>query len=407
MTPKQLFQQRLKREWNYHYEVWKSAVDWIIALYFIVPFVIFICYQYYSIWTDQAPWIEAFPLQYTRYIFFYICLIGSVRLFIKEGDLLFLRQEKQWVQALMRHGMIYSMIFSIGLILILAAALYPLWRTYDDTSLSTVFTFTVFTSLFRINIQFIRQLFSIWFKRWRLYFINMASLITFFVVFQLFLISPYFVQWFLIIINGVAARFLFNVRLNLTWSFQADCLREGQRQLVLATSFIKASGYRVEKNFRANKEPFILFSESAQVFKNRTNSNIITETFIKFVIRNKSKLLTLFQLVVCFVVGIVVAPFWIKWIVLLLSTFSIIHFIRGSWDEMKNHLYFKLYPNPGHEETSYAVKKATFILTLPICFLFGFFTGWSAFFPFVWAGFLVAVIATTLMYFYVKKELMV
>lgn len=294
---------------------------------------------------------------------------------------------------------------SIGIVIGLSVALFPVWRMYEGTSLRDLSTFITFAILLRVNVQFVRQLLSITFKRWRLYFINMASLIALFLVFQLFLISPLLIQWAIIFTFGLAAHFLFKVRLNMTWSFQTDCLREGQRRLTLATSFISASGYKVEKKFRKNKEPFILFSESAQIFSNRCHSNIISEIFIKYVIRNKSKLLMSLQLIGCFVVAIVVAPFWIKWIVLLLSMFSIIHYIRSSWEELKNHLYFKLYPDPGHEETNHAVKKAISILTLPLCFLFGFFTGWSAFFPLVWVGLLVAAIATTVMYFYIKREL--
>ncbi len=37
-TIKKLFWQRLVSGWKYQYSVWKTVVDWIVALYIVIPF---------------------------------------------------------------------------------------------------------------------------------------------------------------------------------------------------------------------------------------------------------------------------------------------------------------------------------------------------------------------------------
>lgn len=405
MTPRRLFMHRLKNEWRYHYEIWKTAVDWIIGLYLFVPLLIFLGYQYYSIWNGQASWLEVYPTAFTWYFFLYICLFGTVRLFVQEGDLLFIRQEKAWLRGLMRYGILYSFLVSIVLVSSLSIALFPVWYVYETVSFVQLALFIPFALLTRINAQFVRQLLSIHFKRWKLSFINIGFVAVLFLLFTIFLRSPSAVQFVIVLSLGFSGILLYKMRLNMLWSFHIDCLREGQQRLKLATSFISASGYKVEKKFRKNKEPFILFSNSAHIFNNRNNSNIMTEIIIKFVVRNKTKLFVLLQLFACFTVAIVLTPFWLKWVVLIFSLFSVIHYVRSSWGELKDHLFLKLYPASNHEETALAIKRSLVFMTVPICFLLGFITGWSAFSP--WVGLAIALTISILAYFYIMKELLI
>jgi hypothetical protein len=99
------------------------------------------------------------------------------------------------------------------------------------------------------------------------------------------------------------------------------------------------------------------------------------------------------------------APFWIKWLLLPICTFSLIHFIRSSWTDLTTHTFFKLYRFEKNTNTDLAIKRAIAWMSLPSCFLIGFMTGWAAFSPLL--GLMVALVTVTLAYIFLIKELFV
>lgn len=58
---KELFFHRLRKEWRYQYEVWKTAVDWVVWLYILIPALSVLGYQYYLVWDGIAEWVTLFP----------------------------------------------------------------------------------------------------------------------------------------------------------------------------------------------------------------------------------------------------------------------------------------------------------------------------------------------------------
>ncbi|WP_416148731.1 ABC transporter permease [Salipaludibacillus sp. HK11] len=402
MTPTQLFFRRLKTEWQYKYKVWKTAVDWIVWMYVLIPILIIIGYQYYSIWSEQAEWIESFPVSATWFVFFFLSSKGTVRLFIEEADLLFIRQSDSWMNKLMKSGIIYSALVSVFIVIVVTVIFLPVWYVYESVSFLEVIIFMTFAIIFRLNVQLIKQMLSVRFQSWKLLFINNAFMICSFAIFSIFLFSQLFVRGFVVLMFFILLSFLIKRRLNMKWSFFADCLREQQQQMKLTALFIGASGYKVERKFRNRKQPLLLFSESDRLFKERSNRNIISEIFIKFVIRNKSKLLVIIQLTIVFMFALSIAPFWLKWLLLPICIFSVIHYTRLSWQELKDHSFFKLYPFADQEETVIGVKKAIAWLALPSCFLFGLMVGWGAYSFLVGIG--VASCSVLVGYYYFIKD---
>jgi len=402
MTATQLFFRRVKTEWQYQYKVWKTAVDWIVWMYILIPFLIIVGSQYYAIWTEQVGWTDTFPLSLTWFMFFYLSLTGTVRLFIEEGDLLFLRQRESWMSILMRSGIIYSILFTVFLVSVVTVILFPIWYVYEGVSFIEIIFFMIFAIVFRLNLQLIKQMLSVRFEGWKLFLVNNLTLIIALAVFSLFLYSALLSKIGIFLLLTVFFIYLIKRRLDMRWSFYADCLREQQQQMRLTTLFIGASGYKVERKFRNRKQPILLFSESDRLFKERSNRNIISEIFIKFVIRNKSKLLVIGQMTIVFMFALSIAPFWLKWLLLPICMFSIIHYTRSSWKELKEHSFFKLYPFSNKEETVIGVKKAIACLTLPSCFLFGLMVGWGAYTFMIGAG--VAFLSVLISYYLFIKD---
>lgn len=102
---KELFFLRLKKEWRYQYDVWKTAVDWVVWLYILIPALGVLGHQYYLVWNGTAEWVSQFPLTFFWIPLFFLSRFATVRLFLREGDLLFVRQDFSWYYALLRLGL--------------------------------------------------------------------------------------------------------------------------------------------------------------------------------------------------------------------------------------------------------------------------------------------------------------
>ncbi|WNF38352.1 ABC transporter permease [Bacillaceae bacterium IKA-2] len=397
INPVQLFTFRLKNEWSYHYGVWKTAVDWIVWLYILIPFLAVFSYQYYLIWNGEAGWLEVYPTEFSWFFFFFISTKGTVRLFLDEGDLLFLRQNKRWLDTLMSLGMTYSFFVNMLLVIVVSGVFLPIWYVYEGATISKIVTFILFVCIFRISHQLIKQILAVTFQNWKLVFINLALYLGSFVIFLTYYLVALPSQLFitgLVIITGIV---LCKTRLNMKWCFNDDCLRETQERLKLASLFVKASGFKVEKGNQKRKKPFILFSKSARLFRKRTNQNLIAETFIKYYLRSKSKLFILIQVTIACIVVLVLVPNWVKWILLFVCAFMAKHLVISALKEFKNNSFIKLLPyDAEHDEVIIAASKAVFILTTPSLFLFGFVAGWTIFSPFF--GLLVGLVAVNLNY---------
>lgn len=398
INPVQLFLFRLKKEWGYHYQVWKTAVDWVVWLYILVPILTIFSYQYYLIWNGRAGWIEGFPIELTWFFFFFISTTGTIRLFLDDGDLLFIRQNKRWLEGLMSLGIAYSYLKNMILVIAASGIFLPIWYVYEEATISKIITFIVFVFFFRLSLQFSRQILAVTFQSWKLLFINFTlSIVSFGIFLSYFSVALPFQM--LITCLFIFTVFLFHkTRLNMKWCFSDDCIRETEERLKLARLFLKASGFKVDKGKRKRKKPFILFSNSAQLFRKRTNVNLITETFIKYVLRSKSKLLLFIQVTSICLVALVLVPVGLKWILLFVSAFIVNHLVRSALKELKKHSFFKLLPHDDDdEEMIIGARKAVFLLTSPSIFLFGFFTGWSAISPLIGLG--LGFAAVTLNYF--------
>jgi len=85
ITPTKIFYKRVISEWKFQYSVWRMAIDWTVALYIVIPAIIFGVCQYIELWQTQLPWLSNLPLQ---------LFIGVIFLFTWEGTVRFLSKRQ-------------------------------------------------------------------------------------------------------------------------------------------------------------------------------------------------------------------------------------------------------------------------------------------------------------------------
>ncbi|WP_273717066.1 ABC transporter permease [Alkalihalobacillus pseudalcaliphilus] len=382
MTPGRLFLQRVKNEWHYQYKIWKMIVDWVVWFYILLPAAVFGGYQLHALWQGEMEWAFEVPLMFLMLFFIMFSWSGTLRLFILEGDLLFLRKNKEWLKKLMKYGLCYSVWMTIAWTTILGLLIAPLFLVYQQVSLSTYLLLLVFICLLRINIQFVNQWLELKSSRWQKIIMTIILFVLTVLIVTAYVFSPFIMEFIFIFALSVLTVLCLRKRLYMTETFFQDCLRETKRKMQAASFLIGVEGYRV--NQRQRKKPMILLRNSAKIFKKRTTKNITAELFIKLFIRNSIKVHGVLRITGVSVLAITLVPAdWIKWIAFFVMLFFLNYFIKSCWEELKSHTFFKLYPLSKNDDTIDGIKKGIALLSLPGAMMIGATMGLAALSP-VW-----------------------
>lgn len=376
LTADHLFYQRLKREWLFKYKVWKNAISWIIFFYLVIPFGIVLGYKYIQLWKGNILLsnIGAPDIIVLMYIFMWV---GGIRLFIELGDQLFIRQEEFWFNKLKRNGLVYSYIKTSITTVLFFLLVAPFFIIYFNVSTLTFFSIALFSILFRINIIYIKQLIEVYLNHWKKYITLFLVFIGGFFGYYYVIYTSSFILKVILIFILFAFIFLFHkIRMGIRWSFIDDCVNEQEERLKSIRLLLFSSSLiigPVKKQKKGRKKP-ILFRHSNTFFINRTPNHVIIELHIKTVLRNKARLLYLFQILSISTYGILRFPFYLKFGLWIISIIFLSYFVKGYIVENKDSTILKLY-----KWNSLSVKNgdrvSILILSLPIVIITSFLLG--------------------------------
>lgn len=139
MTGRALFFQRMFHYWRYQWKVFRTIIDWTVALYIVLPAAAFVVYQYAE-WLNGKGLLDgaAGVLGWDWLYVFSVLLLctGFIHTFLLEADHVFLVHAKHLMQQLKRYALLYSMFLSFIKWGVLAVLLFPLWRQYGDCTFS-------------------------------------------------------------------------------------------------------------------------------------------------------------------------------------------------------------------------------------------------------------------------------
>lgn len=121
--PGSLFRRRVAAHWRQIGATLRSAADWTVMLYILIPGMLLAAGMYRELWTAPLPgWLQLLPYPMAVSVLL-IVFSGRLLLFVEEADVLFLRQNLGWMRGLKGRGMAYSftVITLKGLLLMLIA----------------------------------------------------------------------------------------------------------------------------------------------------------------------------------------------------------------------------------------------------------------------------------------------
>ncbi|WP_214801661.1 ABC transporter permease [Exiguobacterium sp. s194] len=62
MNEHQLFARRIRVHMTKQWKTWRLILDWTVVLYGVIPFAIFLGYQYRLLWQGELRWVSQVPM---------------------------------------------------------------------------------------------------------------------------------------------------------------------------------------------------------------------------------------------------------------------------------------------------------------------------------------------------------
>ncbi|MZP30402.1 hypothetical protein GTO91_11830 [Heliobacterium undosum] len=167
ITADSLFLRRLRSEWRFQYDLWKTVVDWTIALYLIIPALLLFADAYRSWWLAPPLWLAGLPAVIPQSLLLLFIFTGRMRIFVEEADHLFLLRQRSWHRRIVALGIFYSLGKELLLTVLLFLLLAPFLTTGYGLAVSQIALLIGVTFLFRAVMALSRQLLTLRYADWK------------------------------------------------------------------------------------------------------------------------------------------------------------------------------------------------------------------------------------------------
>lgn len=326
MTGRALFFQRLFEYWRYQWRVFRTVIDWTVALYIVLPAAGFLVYQYSEWLKGKGLLFEGAGILGWSWLYVFSALLlctGSIHTFLLEADQVFLMHAKYLMVKLKRYALLYSVFISWSKWLLLAVLLYPLWRQYGGSSLAAyagifICLFGFHTAVMAVNDK--RR------KKRQTLVNQMAGWLSAAVLIALSLVlidfaPEWYWLWALGCITSVCSVIPCLKETESLSAFDEEVLEEKKRKLSFAASVMMLSQDVHLPNVKDKRRSKPLFyPHSKRIFTKQSAFTAWKELFFKVLIRNSEYVRQLYLFMAAFTALIVVLPIWLKLIVLAVFT---------------------------------------------------------------------------------------
>lgn len=401
MSPSKLFSKRLSAELKFQFSIWRTTIDWTVALYIVLPAIALGINQYLLWWKNTPRWLNVLPPDLLFAICFLFAWSGSIRIFLQEADQLFLLNQKYWLKKIMKYGLIYSSFLYFILSVFFFLFLAPFILQHYQFSPIQIFILFSITFLSKVFLGLIKQLLSIRFHGWR-QFVSIRGMMVlgsllFITVIPKILNNPImFLATILLLF--IAIGMLSMKRLKYKGSFFVDVAREQSEKLKYINFLLGFSGVNIKKPHKQRKRPW-LFPRSNIIFKKRNAVNGLVELCLKSTLRNKQRLWNYLQFVfICLLIVLSVSGS-IKWLIWLVLAFILVNFVGLYWKESLASEFIQLFYWK-HKDKHLALRKFLFIMTFPGFLLISLMAGFQTF---SWMGALLILPVCIGVVFYICR----
>jgi len=364
-TVRTLFMRRVLAYWKYQINVLRVVADWVVALYFIVPGMAFVIYQYHHLWLGAPTWMAKVPFL-AVIIILRLTAIGTVRLFVEEADQLFMLQRVRWFRDLMKFGLIYTIVVHFLLTIFVIVLILPILRLEYTLTTEQLFGLGLFMCSFRLCAAMAIHLLSVRLSGWRygISIVFVQLLISGFFVLVLFdlLEQPMIVMGISMLLFSLFG-FMMRYRLKLKGTFFHDAEHERTQKLKMVSILLIG---RVRGRPHLRRRQPLLFRNSKLLFKLRTPANGLAEMCIKTFFRDSTRVAVYSVIVLSgmALIGTNMFPNGLKKVIWVILAIVITIWLKRYWREMMASSFVRMFKWKD-ETKSAAARQALFYMLLP------------------------------------------
>ncbi|QST01152.1 ABC transporter permease [Pontibacillus sp. ALD_SL1] len=359
-----LFLSRLRLHYKHLWETIRSVVDWVVVLYILAPaLAIFVAY-YRSLWSESPEYLAQLPIEVVLLIVFLSSFLYDLKSFIHNGDQLYLVQNKSVLKRGTILGLFYTTFLVTLFTIVMMVIFLPVFKMGHGFSTVEITGLGGYVLVWNMVFVMVRKVLKI----------NGMSLVYLLLSYSLLLLS-YLSLWKIYLnlrLEGMLLVLLFLAILLFVLTYKQAIFR-GRKFFSLVAYDVEANhkwtklllwqnGHAKLVTFKPTKK-YVPFKKP--LFKNRSPHNVLTETFIKSVLRDGGMVLTLIQLCVLLTVFLVIVDsVWIGLFLWVFSLFAFVSIAKSLWMYFQSSSYFKMY-SWREKDLTLSSKKSILFISVP------------------------------------------
>ncbi|AIQ33688.1 hypothetical protein R50345_02870 [Paenibacillus sp. FSL R5-0345] len=361
---KQLFRRRLFSHWREQSAIIRTAADWTVLLYILIPGGLLGGRLYYGFWNEALPaWSVNLPFMFIPSLLVLLICNGGLVLLLQEGDLLFLRQRQRWINTIVFRGLLYSLFVTSLKFCVAFALLLPfLIRGFEMTSFE-VWSLFALTLACSWCVKLLGHLVKVQKQGWRRWLwlflaISVPNAI-YFRVASLWNDRPLFILLSAVVFTVVAI-IAFRWRLLMRGTFMNDVREDYKQRMKIAAILLRNV---LDKPRPTRHKPWI-FRKSQPLLKSKTAESRFSAAAIKALVRNPAHLKLYLAFTAVSAVAILIIPSGFKWLGFVVLTSLMTFWLFSFWSLFVGDDYIGILPFT-KEQKAEAGMHAVPILLLP------------------------------------------
>ncbi|KGE19491.1 ABC transporter permease [Paenibacillus wynnii] len=367
-TSTRLFLRRLISHWQEQSAIIRTAADWTVLLYIIIPGGLLGGRLYYGYWNNELPnWTSVVPFMLMPALLVIVIGTGGMVLLLQEGDLLFLRQRQDWINTIISRGIIYSLaVTSLKIAAVYTLMLPFIIRGYGltwDAALSLL----ILTLACSWCVKLLGHIVKVQHQGWRRWLWQVPAVALpcgiYFRVAQLG--DTYsMLMWITAALFALATLFSIRYRVRLRGTFMNDVREDYKQRMRIAGLMLRGV---LSKPRPTRYKPWV-FRKSQPLLSSKLPESRLSATAIKALIRNPAHLKLYLSFTGVSLVAILIAPAFLKWIIFIVLTSLMTYWLFSFWSLFIEDDYIGILPFT-KEQKAEAGSRAVPILLMPFAVL--------------------------------------
>ncbi|WP_037284908.1 ABC transporter permease [Saccharibacillus sacchari] len=315
------------------------VVDWVVALYIIIPFSLLGLRYYYGFWHGEIPAVfEHMPLAVLGLLPLLTALASRPILLLEPADAVFLRQRPGWLRGVLGRASTGFVVFQFGKSVLIFLLLLPFLREgyelpWESLAVLYLMIWTLHAVIGMLT-HFVGVFRKEWLKRWAFILGTVAAS----VLFIWAMANGTAISGLVTVLFGAVAGILTHKRSMLSHHFEESTAVDLAARLRFTALLLSQS---MDKP-RLPKQKVRLQRRSGPLlpsFMGKWQTRQVADAALKSALRERGYARMYLQFSSVSLAATIVGPLWVGWIVVPLMLLLFSMWLRGLWLQFAEHAF--------------------------------------------------------------------